>query len=204
MKKILFGTLLFLFLSFDHSTAFADPALSQKYSDANKLFSRAKYSEALPLYQGVLVSPASGIPVGKVYARIGDCYFRLGNYANALPAYRNALQNQKPDDQPSTQYWIGFCSFLLNKNSEAVAELLKIPERYPGSGMWVATAYYWAGRASERMGKKEQAVEYYRKAGGKGTSTQGQFAMKKAEAIKKGPGSSSQGPGMAGPDPLNP
>jgi tetratricopeptide (TPR) repeat protein len=184
MKKILFATLLFLFLSLDRSNAFADPALSRKYSEANNLFSHAKYSEALPLYQGILGSHAGSIPPGKVYARIGDCYFRLGNYASALPAYRSALQNQKPADQPPTQYWIGFCSFLLNKNSEAVAELLKIPELYPGSGMWVSTAYYWAGRASERMGKTEQAAEYYRKAGGKGTSTQGQFAMKKAAEVK--------------------
>jgi hypothetical protein len=34
------------------------------------------------------------------------------------------------------------------------------------------------------MGKKEQAAEYYRKAGGSGRSTQGRFAQKKAEAVK--------------------
>jgi hypothetical protein len=51
--------------------------------------------------------------------------------------------------------------------------------------MWVNTAFYWAGRASERMGRKEQAGEFYRKAGGNGKSVQGKFALKKAEAVKK-------------------
>ncbi len=59
--------------------------------------------------------------------------------------------------------------------------------------MLVGTAYYWAGRASERMGRKDQAAELYRKAGGKGTSTQERFAMKKANAIKKGSGVRGQG-----------
>ena len=58
------------------------------------------------------------------------------------------------------------------------------PENYPSERMWVGTAYYWAARACERMGRKEQAAELYRKAGGNGKSTQERFAMKKAEAIK--------------------
>jgi hypothetical protein len=35
------------------------------------------------------------------------------------------------------------------------------------------------------MGDKAKAAEYYRKAGGKGSSTQGRFAFKKAEAVSK-------------------
>jgi TolA-binding protein len=73
----------------------------------------------------------------------------------------------------------------MGSDAEAVAEFLKIPELYPSSGMWVGTAYYWAGRASERRGKTEEAAEYYRKAGGNGRSTQGRFALKKAEAVHK-------------------
>jgi hypothetical protein len=37
----------------------------------------------------------------------------------------------------------------------------------------------------ERMGKKELAVGYFRKAGGNGKSTQGKFALKKAETVKE-------------------
>ncbi len=111
-------------------------------------------------------------------------FFSLADYQHALDAYRRALKEQKPVERAQTQYWIGFCAFLLGRDAEAVTEFLKIPESYPASGMWVGTAYYWAGRASERMGRKEQAAELYRKAGGKGTSTQERFAMKKANAIK--------------------
>jgi hypothetical protein len=36
----------------------------------------------------------------------------------------------------------------------------------------------------ERMGKKELAAGYFRKAGGSGKSTEGRFALQRAEAVK--------------------
>ena len=52
--------------------------------------------------------------------------------------------------------------------------------------MWVSTAYYWAGKVCEHMGKKDQAAAYYHKAAGTGASTQERFALKKAETVRKG------------------
>jgi tetratricopeptide (TPR) repeat protein len=164
----------------------ARPA-SQEYRRANKLFASAQFRDALSLYQRLLVSPPQGVPVCDIQTRIGDSWFRLGFFKNALDAYRIAIKDQKESARPETQYWIGFCCFLLGRDADAVNEFLKIPERYPESGMWIGTAYYWAGRACERMGKAEEAAAYYRKAGGNGRSTQGRFALKKAETMKGKP-----------------
>lgn len=157
----------------------------QTYNQANKLFSKGNYTEAISLYQALLSSPSNGVSSVALYTRIADSYFRLGDYKNALDAYRSALKDQKQPERPQTQYWIGFCTFLLGKDAEAVNEFLKIPQLYPDSGMWVSTGYYWAGRMCERMGKKELAAGYFRKAGGNGKSTQGKFALKKAETVKE-------------------
>jgi tetratricopeptide (TPR) repeat protein len=164
-----------------------------EYIKADQMFSQGRYPDAIRLYQAVLSSPTRAVSSGLLHTRIADSFFRLTDYQHALDSYRRALKDQAPGDRAQTQYWIGFCSLLLGRNSEAVTEFLKIPERYPTSGMLVGTAYYWAGRASERMGRKDQAAELYRKAGGKGTSTQERFAMKKANAIKKGSGVKGQG-----------
>jgi tetratricopeptide (TPR) repeat protein len=157
---------------------------SEEYLKANRLFASARFRDALSLYQKLLVSPPQGVPACDLQTRIGDSWFRLGSFKNALDAYRIAIIDQKGSARPETQYWIGFCCFLLGRDAEAVNEFLKIPELYPGSGMWVGTAYYWAGRACERMGKAEEAAAYYRKAGGNAGSTQGRFALRKAEAVK--------------------
>jgi tetratricopeptide (TPR) repeat protein len=179
MKSRLLKTL-FLFSIFILSNAVTGQAASPEYARANKMFAQGKYAAALPLYKKALKAG----PAGDVHARIGDCYFQLQDYANALASFRSALRYQKPSQRPITQYWIGFSTFALGRDQESVEEFLKIPALYPNSGMWVSTAYYWAGRACERMGQKEKAEKYYRKAGGKGKSTQGRFAMKKAEAVK--------------------
>jgi len=185
MKKDILTTVLIMLLFFvGLSPAFAGPTTSQEYDRANKMFAQGKFKDAIALYQAVLSSPSSDIAPGILYTRIGDGYFRLGDYSNARDAYRGALKDEKSTECAQNQYWIGFCCLMQGKDAEAVSEFLKIPERYPSEGMWVGTAYYWAARACERMGRKEQAAELYRKAGGNGKSTQERFALKKAETVR--------------------
>ena len=181
MNKNLLKTIVLMFLLVPSLTSAGQSA---DYAKAKKLFGQGKYSQALPLYQKVLADPKARSSAGEVQARIGDCYFQLEDYSSATRAYRAALPNQKAAQRPITQYWVGFSVFAQGRDEEAIAEFLKVPELYPSSGMWISTAYYWAGRASERLGRKDQAAEYYRKAGGKGKASQEQFALKKAEAVK--------------------
>jgi tetratricopeptide (TPR) repeat protein len=184
MKKKLLITLCLLVLVCISSVSIAAP-VGQDYAQANKLFSKKEYAQALLIYQALLSDPDCNISTSVLRVRIADTYFRLEDYRNALSEYRIALQEQKVSERPSTQYWIAFCTMLLGRDAEAVNEFLKIPQLYPEAEMWGSTAYYWAGRACERSGKKEQAAEYFRKAAaGSGKSTQGKFALKKAEKVK--------------------
>lgn len=160
-------------------------SVPRKYGNADLLFTQGHYREAIRSYQSLLSAPTGNPDMAFLHTRIADSYFHLADYNQAINAYRRALSVQKISEQAQTRYWIGFCCFLLGRDAEAAAEFLKIPESYPASGMWVGTAYYWAGRASERMGRREQAAAYYRKAGGSGKSTQERFAMKKAEEVRK-------------------
>jgi len=174
----------FMALLFAGSASAVESSASRDYRAANALFQGQKYREALVLYQKAVSAPPPDVPAGDIHSRIGNSYFRLGDFRSALAAYRSALADPKLTDKAQSQYWVGFCCFLLGRDAEAVAELLKVPQRYPDAGAWGSTAYYWAGRASERMGRKDLSTEYYRKAGGSGRSTQGKFALKRAEAAK--------------------
>ena len=185
MRKSLLILILVMFFPVVPSPAFSMANITKDYKKANKLFESGKYKDAIPVYKQVLEALPEDIPLSDIYTRIGDSYFNLGSYKNALSAYRGALRDQKRSQRATTQYWIGFCAFLLGRYAEAEKELLKIPEFYPASGMLVGTSYYWAGRAAEKQGKKADAAEYYKKAGGNGKSVQGKFAMKKAEAAKR-------------------
>lgn len=178
-------SLLVIVLCFDTGIAAQSaPRVVEDYGRAEKLFAAGRYEEAIPLYEKVLAAHPSHLSSGDILIKIADSHFRLGNFKKALDAYRAAVRARSRSERVETQYWIGFCCFLLGRDNEAVAELLKIPALYPDSGMWVPTAYYWAARASERMGNKDQAAEYYRKAGGNRRSIQGRFALGRAEKIK--------------------
>lgn len=185
MRKYLFIAFSVLLLFSGQAQGSDSRSASSQYSKANALFASAHFHDALILYQKLLSAPPQGVTRGEIESRIGDVYFRIADYQKSLEAYRAALKDLKESEQPQTQYWVGFCCFLLGRDDEAMTEFLKIPERYPDSGMWVGTAYYWAGRACERSGRKAEAAGYYRKAGGSGKSTQGKFALGKAAALKK-------------------
>ncbi len=184
MNKGLIFAVLTLVLLCGRSLA-VETASAGYYRAANKMVEAKKFDEALALYRKTLSAPPDDVAPGDIQAKIGDIHFRTGNYRGALDAYRLAIRDQNHADRAQTQYWIGFCCFLVGRDAEAVDELLKVPKQYPDSKAWGSTAYYWAGRASERLGKKEQAAEYYRKAGGNGKSTQSKFARKKAEKMKQ-------------------
>ncbi len=182
MRKALVLLIIAAFLLCGATFASSETA-ADHYEKANALFSSAQYKEALPLYELVLSFASEKIPASDVHTRIGDSHYRLGSYQNAIHAYQAALAGQDRAAQPGTRYWIGFCYFLLGRHDQAASEFLKIPELYPEAGMWVNTAYYWAGRSCEQQGRKDLALLYYKKAGGNGKSTQGRFAMKKAERV---------------------
>lgn len=183
MKRCLYFVIILSVLFFLHDLSHAATAV-QEYHKANKLFTAGNYSKAITLYQSLLAAPPRGVATSVLHTRIADCYFRLEDYRNARESYRKALTEQDETDRPATQYWIGFSTLLMGKDAEALDEFLKIPEHYPDSGMWVSTAYYWAGRVCDRMGKKKQAKDYFRKAGGRGKSAQERFALEKSKAAE--------------------
>lgn len=164
----------------------AESPSARDYRAAHNLVAAQKYQQALALYQKTLNAPPAQVSPGDIHTRIGDTYFRMNDFGQALRSYRKAIVDPNLADKAQTQYWIGFCTFLVGRDAEAVSELLKVPQLYPDAKAWGSTAWYWAGRASERMGNKEQAAEFYRKAaGGNGRTTQGKFARKKADAVKQ-------------------
>lgn len=184
MSRLFLSSFFSLFLFFSSASG-ADFTPVRDIRTADALAASQKYKEALSMYRDALASLPKSASASSVHLKMADIYFKLGEFKNALASYRTAILDPALSDKPQTQYWIGFCCFLIGRDAEAVDEFLKITSLYPEAKAWGATAYYWAGRASERMGKKEQAAEYYRRAGGNGKTIQGKFALKKIEKLKR-------------------
>ena len=185
MKRAFILLVVAAFLPWGAAFASSEAAATNNYKKANALFSSAHYKEALPLYQSILSSPSKTSLL--VMFTPGSATVITGSVRIRTPSMlmKAQLSTSPAPAQPGTRYWIGFCYFLLRKHDQAVAEFLKIPELYPEAGMWVGTAYYWAGRSCEQLGKKDLALQYYKKAGGNGKSTQGRFAHEEGGGGKR-------------------
>src|SRR5512133_1601995 len=142
MKKGLLLALLPLVLVCGQSFA-GDSASAGYYRAANKMVEAKKYDEAIALYRKTLVAPPDDVTPGDIHAKIGDIHFKKARYREALASYRLAMGDQNHADRAQTQYWIGFCCFLVGRDAEAVDELLKVPKQYPDSRAWGSTSYYW-------------------------------------------------------------
>ncbi len=183
MRSRFLMSLVVLLLIVAQTNAYGAENAFQRYHEANLLYGRQQYQNALHRYRSLLASQQDRIPPGALYGRIGDCLFQLADYRGALDAYNRALPRQRIVERPTTQFWIGFCHFMLGENRLAASAFLNIPTLYPQAGAWVGTAYYWAGRSYERLGDRANAADCYRKAGGAGKDSKERFALKRAHEI---------------------
>ncbi len=64
--------------------------------------------------------------------------------------------------EPEVQFYIGEAYFNSGRYEEAIAEFLKIPMFSKKTKLqWEASAFYFAGQAYERLGKKNEAIKMY-------------------------------------------
>ena len=112
--------LLIFFALYGTSHGAVVQSVPREYVKADLLFSQGRYTEAIRSYETVLSSSSHTPSPSVLHTRIADSFFHLTDYQRALDAYRRALNEQKPAERAQTQYWIGFCTFLLGRDAEAV------------------------------------------------------------------------------------
>ena len=112
MKRIF---LFLIVLSIQFSTA----QQQQDLQRANRFFEKTYYSEAIPLYEKVMVSK----PSLELRKNLGDCYFFTNNYANAKAQYAYVVNSK--DKTIGEEYYYRYAQTLKasGKYEEAVQVL---------------------------------------------------------------------------------
>ncbi|MCP4723832.1 MAG: tetratricopeptide repeat protein, partial [bacterium] len=103
------------------------------YSQALDLFKRRKYRESIGGFSSLLANDKNNSYSDNCQYWIGECYFALRNYHEAVVAFEKVftfLNSNKDDD---AQIKLGICYFRLNDKERAKLEFEKLIRNYPKS-----------------------------------------------------------------------
>lgn len=100
------------------------PDLSSKREEAETLFKKGKFRQALDLYQTISQEDVTA------YSEVGQCYYFLSDYANARQYLEDALMNDSEDFE--TRKFMAFTTYQLNDlkvSLDHTKQALKIKEK---------------------------------------------------------------------------
>ena len=131
MKKLLLINYLFISLS-----CLANDTI---FSNANKLYSESNYVEACNLYLQII---EQGSESAELYFNIGNCYYRMKDWANAIWFFEKSLQLKKKKETQKNleltrlntvdkietlpdlfykKWWINFINIFSTKNWQLIS-----------------------------------------------------------------------------------
>lgn len=113
-----------------------DAALSpdeRRYRSAQSLFNAGKYLNAVVGFKEALRSAPQGKYSDKCQFWVGECYFEMGQYAQAIAAYKKVFSYAQTDKADHAQMRIGLSYSKLGDNAQAVVEFKNLLSKYPQS-----------------------------------------------------------------------
>lgn len=103
------------------------------YDAALSLFNSRNYSGALEQFQSLLNSGSAGKLADNCKYWIGESYYGLGKYSDALSAFKTVLENKGFSKIPYALLMIGNCEAQLGNKDAAREAYTKVTSQYPTS-----------------------------------------------------------------------
>ena len=129
------------------------------YYQADLNFKLGKFSKAIELASAQL-EKSSPKEVSELSKIIGESYFNLQNYSEAIP-YLNAYKGKKGRWNHTDFYQLGYAFYKQNDYQLAINEFNKIIE---GSNAIAQNAYYHLAECYVNLNQKQQALNAFRNA----------------------------------------
>ncbi len=115
------------------------------YEAALSLFNARNYQGALEQFQALLNSGGAGKLADNCQYWIGESYYGLGKYTDALQSFKGVLEQKHSSKIPYALLMVGNCESLLGNKEAARDAYSKVMSQYPTSPV--------AGKAQARLSK---------------------------------------------------
>ena len=130
------------------------------YFQANMYFSQALYEEAIEEGEKQLKKTKNAQEVSELNKIIGESYFNLKKYKEAIPYLQN-YKGKKGKFSNTDYYYIGYALYKNNDYNGAIAQFNKIID---GNDQVAQNAYYHLAECYLKTGQKQQALNAFRNA----------------------------------------
>ncbi len=104
-----------------------------EYNNALDLFDSGEYKTAIKEFGALLKKYPDGKYAGNAVYWIGECYYGLRDYANAVRAFERVLEKPTSPKSDDAQLKLGLSYLKMGQRANAGAELRKLIDRYPNS-----------------------------------------------------------------------
>lgn len=103
------------------------------YQNSLHTFNARKYKEARVLFSDVLKQYPQGKYADNCQYWIGECYYALGDYAQAIASFKKVFAYPNSSKADDAQHKLGKCYLKMGQNGLAKSSWKKLIDRYPGS-----------------------------------------------------------------------
>ena len=108
-------------------------ATTLSYDNALQLFRDRNYKEAIRSFEGVLTSGVEQTLADNCRYWIGECYYGLRQYREAITQFKAVLELQRTGKKAEAQFMIGNCYLALGDKGSARDAFEKVMSEYPVS-----------------------------------------------------------------------
>ncbi len=104
-----------------------------RYQEARQDYLNRHYREAIQKFEALLDIDTQNSLSDNCQYWIGECYYGLGNYQQAIIAFEKVFSFPQSNKDDAAQLKLGLCYMRLNDKKRAKAELQKLIDNYPTS-----------------------------------------------------------------------
>ena len=115
------------------TTASFKSDFKSKYDDALKQYRAKKYQDAISIFSELLVSDAENALSDNCQYWIGESYYGLRNYNQAITEFEKVFLFPSSNKVDDSQLKLGLCYFRLGDKEQARAEFDRLIANYPTS-----------------------------------------------------------------------
>lgn len=108
-------------------------SFAEGYQDALKSYRSRQYHEAVQKFEALLQTNNRHALSDNCQYWIGESYYALGNYQQAIAAFQNVFTFSNSNKDDAAQLKLGLCYIRLNDEEQAKREFEKLINNYPTS-----------------------------------------------------------------------